>query len=311
MNSKLVWILGLCIGLLPGCAAEMLTAGDDLSAYEDSEEPAELSSVTQELAEPTDTVGELKAESLGCDGERQRIRVTVGKEKFKNWDKNKNFYLLFNFRASDGTFIYTSRLYLYQRDCKTNFAGRRVCEPFTTDEIYLNHQGPIHVLAYNYESRDISSIDVRTDQVGPRKEVIIPGANCKQEANAVRLRHKRSNQCLYAQNNNGATARHWQCWNDPNMAFALEPAGGGGYRLRHTQSGQCLYGSNQNGGTVNHWQCWNDPNMVFHLDQVASGEYRLRHALTNKCVYVHGGNGQTAHVWDCWNDPNMVFTLDN
>lgn len=134
---------------------------------------------------------------------------------------------------------------------------------------------------------------------------------CSQEApSSYRLRHVPTNQCIYPHGGNGQTANHWQCWDDPNMRFSLDPVGANRFRIRNVATNQCLYGHDQNGGTANHWQCWDDPSMVFVMDPVSDTTFRLRHERTGKCLYPSGGNGGTMNVWSCWDDPNMVFTLD-
>lgn len=127
---------------------------------------------------------------------------------------------------------------------------------------------------------------------------------------AVRLRHKLTSKCVYEYGGNGAEAKNWTCWDDPNMAYTVDNIGNGEVRLRHSQTGKCLYGNPKNGGSVHHWGCWNDPNMVYIIDQLGNDEVRLRHKLTGKCLYGNSSNGGSIRNWTCWGDPNMVYYLD-
>lgn len=260
----------------------------------------------QALAEETDTVGSLKAEFVRCDGSRQVIRVSGEKDKFKNWDKNRQIFTVFNFKDENYSFLAPSSTWI-DRDCKTNIVGRLVCEGFSF-ETAIATPGMVRVLAADFESTDRNSI-YNDDRIGPTQEAVSSAHNCQAEPGSVRLRHIGSGQCLYAEGGNGGRTKHWGCWDDPGMRFVLDPVVGGGFRLRNTVSGQCLYGNPNDGGEVNHWVCWNDPNMVF--DQVTVGSaVRLQHRQTGKCLYANGGNGGTTHVWGCWNDPNMLFSMD-
>lgn len=125
----------------------------------------------------------------------------------------------------------------------------------------------------------------------------------------VRLRSQNTGHCLYAVGGNGGATNSFPCWNDPQMTFVLDAAGGGTFRLRHQASNQCLYAAGTSGAGLLHWGCWSDPNMRFMLE-AAGGGYRLRHVNSSQCPFGNATPGGAIQTWGCWNDPAMVFKVD-
>jgi hypothetical protein len=114
---------------------------------------------------------------------------------------------------------------------------------------------------------------------------------------------------MYSAGGNWGSLHNWDCWNDPNMVYVLDDAGGGRFRLRHEMSNQCTYAHATNGDGAHHWSCWSDPNMAFELVPFLGG-YRLRHHMTNQSLYGHESNGGKIHNWSDWGDINMVYFVD-
>lgn len=303
MVNRLKWGVTAAALLMGGCALGSTEDVDpmNLGGAGSLEEVRTL----KQLAEPTATVGDVSARSLRCQGGRQVVEVSVGRDKFKKWDRYLKIFTVVTFWDPDTGESHDS--VVEERDCKS-WLGRLRCEEFI-NSYRTSVDGSVEVRVAHYEAKDQYSIN-RHDWIGEVHYAFTDEPRtCTIEDGSVLLRHVKSGQCLYSPDGNGGPTKHWQCWNDPGMAFQLDPAAGG-YRLRNTSTGQCLYGHPNNGGEVRHWQCWDDPNMVFDVVDLGSGQVRLKHRQTGKCVYAAGGNGGTTHVWDCWNDPNMVFSLD-
>lgn len=116
--------------------------------------------------------------------------------------------------------------------------------------------------------------------------------------NAVRLRHRNTNSCIYGNAQNGGAVNHWTCWNDPNMVYIVEALGKNEVRLRHKSSGKCLYTTGGNGAGTYNWTCWDDPNMVFTLENTNPRTPAV-------CFYRDGDHQGEASCYDYGEYPRL------
>ena len=129
----------------------------------------------------------------------------------------------------------------------------------------------------------------------------------------VRLRHARTNHCLYSTGGDGGLTFSRPCAEDPEQTFILDHVGSGQVRLRHATDNQCLYTLALDNETVHHWGCWTGSvAQRFKLDMTAlmGGGFRLHNFETDQCIYGNPTADDVIRSWSCWDGHNQVFKLD-
>ncbi|MEM8995565.1 MAG: hypothetical protein AAGF23_12340 [Acidobacteriota bacterium] len=128
----------------------------------------------------------------------------------------------------------------------------------------------------------------------------------------VRLRHARTNLCLYITGPNNGPVQSKPCAEDPEQTFVLDHLGSGTVRLRHESDDQCLYTQDFDNATVHHWGCSLSAVQRFDLaiTPLAGGGFRLENIERGQCPYGNPSPGDEVRSWSCWNSENQVFKID-
>jgi len=128
----------------------------------------------------------------------------------------------------------------------------------------------------------------------------------------VRLRHAKTNHCLYPVGGNNGLTESKPCAEDPSQTFILDHVGNGQVRLRHESDNQCLYTQDFDNGTVHHSWCSGSMTQRFKLDltTLMGGGFRLHNVERGQCIYGNPIAGDVIRSWSCWDSQNQVFKID-
>jgi hypothetical protein len=132
----------------------------------------------------------------------------------------------------------------------------------------------------------------------------------------VWVRHVATHKCLFL-DPNGARARGWTCWGDPNMRFALEPFNGH-KRLRSLHTGLCLDGGAIASSNAGAWSCSSMAAMLDLVDQgggkvlikmlYSRGTNPMFSTGPGGCLRAGSGEGEDIHKQAC--SAGLLFALD-
>jgi hypothetical protein len=134
------------------------------------------------------------------------------------------------------------------------------------------------------------------------------------------IRAKHSDKCLHQHGGtfgNGDPITQWDCVDEYNVQWELEPSPEHGYYFIKTRhSGKCAHqhgATYANGDRITQWDCINEGNVKWRLIPAPHDYFFIQVQHSGKCLHVHGGgweNGAPITQWDCINQPNVLWWFD-